>query len=297
MKKFYILATMGLFAGGIVAFQSTGTYGKLEKFKTTNHMFSGGNQPGLTGAPGEANCTQCHSGSVLDGSTENQITVVNASFQTVTSYNPGETYTVTLQLASNPAKKGFSSTVLDDLNNSMAGSLSGMGIGGTVDFQNAGQTRDYVSHTASSNTSAVTLWSWNWTAPAVDAGDVTIYVAANSANDDGATSGDAIYVSTTTLGSTASVTELENDASNFTAGYSVEGHNVSVKFNSQVADDMYFNLLDMNGKSVYTYDLSKSSIGANKQTVSLPAEIKAGNYVVHFFVGNKAMSSQVAVTK
>lgn len=297
MKRLYILPAVAVLAAGIFAFQSTESTGKVEQFKKTKHFFSSGNQAGLTGAPGENNCTQCHSGSVLDGSNQNQFNLVDAGFQTVSSYIPGATYSATLQLATNPAKKGFSSTTLDDGSNSMAGSLTGSGIGGTADFQNGGATRDYVSHTATSNTDAVTLWSWSWTAPAADVGDVTFYIASNVTNDNGSTSGDEIFLSEHTINSSLGIEEVKKDVSTFTAGYSVEGNSVVINFTSMIADDMHFSLVDLSGKSVYASNLSKSMIGSNKQTVSLPSEVKNGIYAVHFFVGNRAMSANVMVQK
>lgn len=297
MKRLYILPGIALLAAGIFAFQSTNSVGKIESYKKTTHLFSGGNQPGLTGAPGENNCTMCHSGSVLDGSTQNQFALVDGGFNTVTSYIPGTSYTATLQLANNPAKKGFSSTTLDDATNSMAGSLTGMVIGGTDNFQNVAMTRDYVSHKSTSNTSAVTLWSWTWDAPASDVGNVTFYIASNSTNDDGATSGDEIYLSEHVINSTLGVQEIAENPFSFTAGYAVEGNKVVIDFNSLIADDMFFNLVDLNGKSVFTYDLEKSLIGANKNFISLPEDIENGIYAVNFFVGNRAMSAKIMVQK
>ena len=297
MKKIITLFVLPLFIGGVFAFQSVGGNEKLEKFSSKAHASAGGNQAGLTGATEENNCTQCHSGSVLDGSTENQILVYNSSFQQVTTYVPGETYTISLQMASNPSKKGFSATILENTNNNKVGTTAGMAIGGTTDFSNAGQTRDYVSHTGASNTSDTSVWTWNWTAPVSDEGPVTIYLASNSANNDGGPAGDAIYLSERILNSTLSLSEQEVDATNFVAGYSSDGNNVTVRFNSEEADNMNFNLVDMNGRSVYHQDLSTSIIGGNTHTITLPEEIKNGLYIVHFFVGNKAMSSNLVVNK
>jgi hypothetical protein len=297
MKRLYILPAVAVLAAGIFAFQTTESTGKVEGFKKTKHLQSGGNQPGLTGAPGESNCTDCHSGSVLDGSNQHQFILSDAGFASVTSYVPGASYTATLQLANDPSKKGFSSTTLDNGSNSMAGSLLGDAVGGTAGFQNGGGTRDYVSHTSTSNTNANTIWSWEWTAPAVDVGNVTFYIASNSANNNGSTSGDEIFLTEHVINSTLGIEEVKNDISTFTAGYSVEGNSVAINFTSMIADDMHFNLVDLNGKSVYSSNLSKSMIGTNKQMVSLPSEIENGIYAVHFFVGNRAMSANVLVQK
>ena len=295
MKRLYILPGLALFAAGIFAFQSSNSAGKIEKFQKSAHVFAGGGQPGLTGAPGESNCTACHAGSVLDGTTENQFTLVDAGFSPVGAYIPGASYTATLQMSSNPAKKGFSSTTLDNATNSMAGSLTGMIIGGTQEFQNAAMTRDYVSHQSTSNTSTTALWSWTWDAPASDVGDVTFYIATNLANDNGLNTGDEIYLSEHVINSSAGIEEVDDNLSQFTAGFDVEGNKVVLNFTSMIAGDMFFNLVELNGKSVFTKDMEKSLIGENKHNVSLPEEIENGIYVVNFFVGNRAMSAKIMV--
>lgn len=294
MKKNYVFAGLLAISFGFVAFQNDSQI-KIEKFVASKHLLqNGGGQAALTGAPSEQNCTACHIGSTLNGATENVFQVVNSQFQPVTTYNPGDTYTVTLSMASSPAKKGFSATALGS-SNTMAGSFTGSGIGGTQDF--TGGSRKYVSHTASSNTSSNSLWAWTWTAPASNVGTVTFYVATNSANNDNTNGGDMIYLSQHQLSSFASVDEQEADKLNFTAGYAPESNTVVLNFSSLTSEDMFFNLVDMNGKSVYTKSLSESFIGTNKQTIALPSEVKNGMYSATLFVGNKPMSANIMVQK
>lgn len=291
MKKNYILGITAIASIAFLSFQSTNT-GVVESFKKS-HMFSSGGQSGLTGAPGEANCTQCHTGTTQDGTAENTFIVLDGTTP-VSNYTPGGTYTVSVQLASNPSKKGFSATVLDGTD-AMAGNLVGSGVGGTQNFSAAG--RDYVSHTASSNTSASALWFWTWIAPATDVGTVTFYVASNVTNDDSATSGDMIYLSQHLMGSTASISEEAAVEANFTAGYASNGNKLIVDFNSLTVGNMNLNLVDMNGRSVFSSDLGESQIGENNESVVLPSELEGGIYIVNFFVGNKAMSSKIMIQK
>ena len=297
MTKNYFFAGLAVISAGIFAFQSDDVV-EIKKFSISEaHLQSNGGQPGLTGAPGEANCTQCHFGSVLPGDNEIQITMVNSQFQTVTSYTPGSTYTVSVAMASNPDKKGFSATALDPSNN-MAGSFTALGPGGTQAFQNGPGTRDYVSHTSTSNTSSTTLWAWTWTAPATNVGDVTFYVAANSANNNNNTTGDQIYLKQQIYGSIAGIEENEEvAATELIAGYNAEANNVTLDFTSLTSEKIFFNLIDMNGKSVYSKDLSNSLIGKNKKTVALPSEVENGMYVATIFVGNKPMTAKILVQK
>lgn len=295
MKKGYILSSLALASVAFFAFQKAGETSVIEKFNGKHHLFSGGGMSGVTGAPGESNCTQCHSGTAQSGASQNILQVVDANFQPVTTYIPGTSYTVTVSLASNPAKRGFSATALDGTN-TMAGSFTGSGIGGTQDYASGG--RDYVSHTASSNTDATSIYAWTWQAPATNVGPVTFYVASNEANNNGATSGDVIYISSHVINpeSGAGIEEVSID-NNFTAGYNASSNKLDIKFDYSTAGDMHVNVVDMNGRSVFTYDLGQSQIGENHETIALPSSVKDGMYVVHFFVDNKAMSANILVKK
>jgi len=70
---------------------------------------------------------------------------------------------------------------------------------------------------------------------------------------------------------------------------------VNVNFNSLTTGKMFFNLVDLNGKSVYTYSMDDASIGENNLNVVLPKSIDKGIYVVNFFVHNDVMTYKVMV--
>jgi hypothetical protein len=144
----------------------------------------------MTGAPTESNCTQCHSGSVQNGDTENLLTILSGATP-VNSYVPGQQYTVNLLMASNPTKRGFQSTALT-ATNTMAGGFTGQAGNTSIN----GGTKKYANHTSGSNTSvSAPSWTWTWTAPAAGAGPVTFYVATNKTNNNGNDNGDMIYLS------------------------------------------------------------------------------------------------------
>ncbi len=293
MKKNYILGGILVTSLGFFAFQKANNVGVVNQF-FKEHKFSSGGQTGLTGAPGEANCTQCHSGQAQSGSSENVFTLLNGTTPTL-SYVPGMSYTATLTLNSNPSKKGFSAVVLNG-SNTNAGTFVGSGIGGTQKFSGGG--RDYVSHTSTSNTSSTNLWAWTWNAPATSMGNVTFYVASNVTNNNGSTSGDVIHLSQHVItDATAGSNELSIDQTNFSAGYSPSSNKVVLDFSSTGIGEMFFNLVDLSGKSVFTYSMGESQIGVNKESIALPSEIENGIYAVHFFIGNKAMTAKIMVQR
>ena len=291
MKKNYLLFSLTLASLGLFAFQHTiMETGVVEKF-TQQNRFSSGGQSGLTGAPGESNCTQCHSGSTLDGSTENIVLFLDGTTP-ISGYTPGATYTVTLQHSSNPAKSGFSATALD-ATDTKAGSLIGSGIGGTQNFSASG--RDYVSHTAASNTFG--QWAFSWIAPITNVGDVTFYFASNITNNNGTNTGDMIYLSEHIISPAGSGIEETPNEVNFTAGFNATSNELALNFNYFVIGEMNLNLVDMTVRSVFTYNLGTSKSGANKEKIALPSDLNEGMYVVHFFIGNKAMSANILVKR
>jgi hypothetical protein len=294
MNKNYILALSGVVLIGALSFQKSGDF-KVEKYfaKNGHRLNSGGAAAGLTGAPTEANCTSCHSGTVQAGSSENILTVLSGATP-VTSYTPGQTYTVTLVMSSNPAKKGFQATAWD-LSNTMAGTFTA----GTNTLIN-GTLKKYANHTSGSNTNTTTAWIWSWTAPATNVGDVKFYVATNKANNNGsAGSGDVIYTSQHIISAPAGagVEESANVTTNFKVGYSAENNTVNFTFNSLISGEMFVNIVDLNGRSVFTGNLGNSVVGENSESFRLPSDFKNGIYIANFFVNNNAMSAKFMVQK
>jgi len=258
-------------------------------------MNSGGSPAARTGAPGEQNCTFCHSGSTQAGTTENVFTVFDANNNPVTTYVLGESYTVNLALASNPSKKGFQSTALSAAN-AMAGDFSA---GTTTQINTStvsGGQRKYANHKNTSNSSSTPLWSWTWTAPTTNVGDVTFYVASNKANGNNNDNGDVIYLSQHEISAPSTAGIEENEfKSFFNASYNAEKNGVQLNFNSLKADRIYINIVDLSGKSVIARNVGIAKIGINSEFVSLPNQLPKGYYVVNMFLNNKALSSKILV--
>ncbi len=293
MKKNYFIFSVAALALGFISFQRTGNV-EVEKFLAKNqHKNANGAPSAKTGAPGENSCTQCHSGTAQSGATENTF-VLLSGLTPVTSYTPGATYNVSVSMASAPAKKGFQATALSS-SNVMAGTFTGQTVGGTSVSTSGG--RKYANHTSTSNTSTNMAWVWTWTAPATNVGDVTFYVATNKANNNTTDSGDAIYLSQHIVGSTAGIDDNESVKSNFVAGYNAETNAVKIDFTSLTAGEMFFNLVDMNGRSVFNYEMGNAQIGKNATSIKLPNDLKNGIYFVNVFINNTPMSAKIQVQK
>ncbi len=294
MKTNLLLSASILLVGSFLSFQKSGNsvIDKYNKYKS--HKNASGAPTGKTGAPGEVTCTQCHAGTVQSGAGENNFILLNG-FSPVTTYLPGTTYNATLTMNSNPSKKGFQAIALDGTN-AMAGNFVGQA--NNTAISTAG-TKKYANHTSTSNTSTVSTWIWQWAAPSTNVGNVTFYIASNKANNNGTTTGDIIYVSqhTINIDPSAGIDESGQEEMNFTVGFDPGSNTVHCNFNSLSIGEMYFNLVDLNGRSIFVYDLGQSQVGKNKQSVKLPSDIANGLYAVNFFIGNKAMQGKIFVQR
>ncbi|MDC0177008.1 T9SS type A sorting domain-containing protein [Polaribacter sp.] len=150
---------------------------------------SGGRTDGRSGSPGDSSvsCATCHSGGNFSSSL-NITTDIPAS-----GYNTNTAYNVTVTNNSTGASgHGFQLVAEKTANNSKTGTFaagSGSRINGTA---------DRITHTGDGQNS----WSFTWTSPATDEGEVKFYAASVATNGNGGTSGDEV-VTTSTSGNTA----------------------------------------------------------------------------------------------
>jgi hypothetical protein len=142
---------------------------------------------GYTGAPGESNCGQCHSGGIY-GTVTPQIQIFQQGTTTpVTAYTPGATYDMQVTVnntSGSPLRFGFQMTALRAAGNQALAGYSNLG---TNVQQITANARTYVEQNASS---ATNLFTFRWTAPAAGTGNVIFYASGNCANNNGGTSGD-----------------------------------------------------------------------------------------------------------
>jgi hypothetical protein len=146
---------------------------------------------GMTGAPGEGNCTNCHAGSAItSGSSWDAITITGLP---ASGYVPGTTYSLTLNGSSAAtAKNGASLTALSPTN-TMAGSFTA----GTGNSILVGSGRNYMSHNSAGTSQS--SFSFSWTAPSTGLGTVTFYASFMGTNSNNNNSGDLVYVKSFTV--------------------------------------------------------------------------------------------------
>jgi PKD repeat protein len=157
---------------------------------------------GYSNAPGESNCTSCHSGTSI--TTSSSIITLTANGSSTLKYKTDSTYTIKVTATkSGISKWGFEACPLKDSNNTTIGTLGLISTASDVQTTSTtigGKTRYYVEHTYSGTAgSGSRSWSFTWKAPHTNVGTVTFYVVANATNNDGTDGGDAIHANTFTF--------------------------------------------------------------------------------------------------
>ncbi|MBK6749120.1 MAG: hypothetical protein IPG67_03700 [Acidobacteria bacterium] len=175
---------------------------------------SSGPSASHTGAPGEANCTSCHSEFPVNSGEGNiSITGIPAL------YTPGQQIQVTVTTSqANAVIYGFQLTAINAIgekigvftlpNEPQPRSQIVTGLVG-------GRERKYVEHTESGLFLPMTFgfnrWIFTWTAPASRGGRVGFYAAGNGSDSNGAPSGDYIYTTSAATTSGSPVFDFDGD--------------------------------------------------------------------------------------
>ena len=262
--------------------------GSIESFHKKPHN-SGGSGAGRTGAPGEQNCTACHAGTAQNGANENILTLLDGT-NPVTTYTPGQQYTVALVMSSNPAKRGFQATALTSAN-TMAGTFTAQAGNTSVN----GTTKKYANHTSSSNTSSTLSWNWTWTAPASGTGNVTFYVASNKANNNGNDNGDVIYLSQHVFSEASSAGIEENSTESIAVYFDANSNTIHANFDALSVSSAALKLIDLSGKVAFNTTLGASEIGKNTREIQLNKSLKSGTYIVTLQIGRKVYSKKIII--
>lgn len=153
---------------------------------------------GRTGSPGEFDCTGCHTSFAVN-SGPGSISISSPNL-TNWEYIPGQTYQIDVTVAhAGVPLFGFGFEALRTSNNSNGGTLSITNSAQTqlksVSVQ--GNNRTNVVHKENGGLSNDShTFSFNWTAPATNIGNVMFYTAGNAANNQNDSLGDYIYKTT-----------------------------------------------------------------------------------------------------
>lgn len=288
MNKNYIFLA-GLVGASLLLSFEWNKSEKLEQYYLESHKNTGGAPSGRTGAPGEGNCTSCHTGATQSGNGFNTIVISDINGP-VTEYVPGDTYAVVVSMTTSSGKNGFEILALNS-SNAQAGTMTITDATHTK-IVSGSAGKKYVTHTTSGTTQ--TTWTFNWTAPATNVGNVTFYLATNETNSANNDDGDLIRLSNVSIGSTVGVDENSN-ISDVNLGYASTTNSLNVIIDSKQNGTAAINILDMSGKSVQFEELGSVNNGSNGFSVKLNNTLPEGMYVAHISVNNQFVTKKFYV--
>jgi methionine-rich copper-binding protein CopC len=274
-------------------FGEEGTYSSFHNYRNYN---TGGPSGGLTGAPGESSCVNCHGGSVQDGSSINRIELVNGQNEFIA----GSPNIMRLAFDEAGSKNGFQLTVLDE-NNEMAGSFNITETSSTQLRNNSVNTsmRQYVTHR--SGGTSLSEWEFEWTPPA-GLSEATFYVSTNKSNANSSTSGDIIYLSSHSFQSNGNDETANIDENKLNTLHSIayisSKNALRLSFNEfNKTKNVAVNLLNLSGQSVHFQRVIQLEPGAENEIIPLPNSLQNGIYSVTVFVENDPYTKKIAIFK
>lgn len=291
MKKNYVYIGLLAATGLLLSFSGNQSVQTVKNFSKDFHTFNQAGSPGgRTGAPGDGVCTQCHSGTVQSGSGFNNVTL-SLGGNMVTEYEPSTTYQVNVSMATTNIKNGFEIVALSP-NNTVAGTWTITDATHTKTITSGGKSR--VTHKLAGT--SLTSWTFDWTSPATNVGNVTFYLATNQTNNSNSDSGDIIRTSQHVFGSQAGINEVSAKLET-QIGYQSATNSLNIHLNSKVDGSVFVNVVDLNGRSVFTENLGNVSAGESALSVRLDNELNSGIYMVNVSVDNNMTMKKVFISK
>jgi hypothetical protein len=226
-------------------------YVPINSEKGTSVLRPNGSPGNYTGSPGDGrDCTDCHDNNV----NYNLIPTINTSIP-VTGYVLGQTYSIEVLTSSSGANGwGFELTA-EKAGGTTVGTYNLTSATGAPKIITSGGS---VTHTNNASNS----WSFNWTAPSVDEGDITFYaavLAANGSNDQVITTSKTVSVSTLSIDEKNSLTFdiFPNPSRDY----------LNIKLPNEISEGSV-EIFDFSGKSVINAKVDRFDNTLNINTLS-----------------------------
>lgn len=252
---------------------------------------------GYTGSPGDSsrNCTACHGGTAV--LVDNWI----ISDIPAEGYTPGQTYTITaINNESGATRFGFEVSPQDMQGNYMGKMIITDSVRTKLvaDSTKPGSDYKYITYTADGvDGIGSAQWSFNWTAPAAGAGEVTFYGGFNS-NFEGHKDGDKTYLSTLTVSEKGgnSINKLNKASLNYIQYPNPASENLSIGFNLSKKEKVAIDLIDITGKTVQQlYQGMPVVVGRQNVCVDILPSVPRGTYFIRTTIGQNSYSESLII--
>ena len=248
----------------------------------------------------------CHSGTAISDSTTFTVKMglfsAGAGAQSnvvssLTTYYADSVYYMTVTGTGTAPRYGFELTVVDGVSTpgNMAGTIALTNTNNTTigTYQPSGSTvRQYAGH---KNAGTTKVWTFKWTAPHTGLGPLTIYYCGMNANNNGGTSGDAVYKSTRVIAEASLVSGVQNIDSKLSSlsVYPTAFNNAfNLAFNLVQTAQVKVELINLNGSVVSELMNEETASGSFNRSFATD-EIAAGVYLVRIQTGNASVVRKI----
>lgn len=251
---------------------------------------------GRTGSPSETTCNACHTGNPLNDPA-GSITF-SSPMLTGMQYMCGQTYTINITVARPGVNLfGFACEALTSTG-ANAGSLviTDALTTTTKNATVAGNSRKSVVHKLNGGASANThTFTFDWTAPATNVGNITFYFAGNATNSSNTTSGDFIYKSSQVV-IAPPVGVNENAASNFELSVfpNPTKESATITYTLDEASMVDAELISITGQEVSKFFSEEEAPGQHEQKLAF-GSVPNGIYMVALNVNGKQSFKKLIV--
>ena len=257
-------------------------------------ILSSNGKAGKTNSPGETTCNSCHAGTINTGGGS---IVISSPTLMGWAYTPNQTYqiNVTVSQMSIPLF-GFGFEALD-ATGANAGTLV---ITNTTETQIKTATiatnvrNNVVDKTDAGLTPNSHTYSFNWTAPATNIGDVTFYAAGCACDNTGGTSGDFTYTTSQVVAFATDIKNPMTDKLEFSIYPNPVSENATLKYQLKENSNVSFEFISITGKVIYESSSIDSSIGIHEYNLQLNS-IPTGLYFVNLYINGIKNTQKVFV--
>ena len=233
---------------------------------------SSGRVLGSSGSPGDGGntCAECHAGGSFSASLQITDDIPVGGYDLNTDYN------ITVTNSSTAASKyGFQVTAEKTSNDSKVGSFtSGTG-------SQAFSNDNYLTHTTSGNSQS--SWSFTWTSPATDEGEIKFYSASVAANGTGSKSGDQVVTTSTSGVTTLGIPAAKRLSFKTHPNPALEDVTIQLSSDSEKATVQFYDYI---GRLALTKNISSSN---DKMNIK---ELSSGVYILKVISEDKIGSQK-----
>lgn len=265
---------------------------KYELGNSNSEMPAAGNNGAPNTVPPNQTCAQCHSGG---GAQQNAVPNVDFTFNDGTTaipvanfkYEPGKEYTVHYRPLTNSKAYGFQMSALTSTNAN----------GGSFTLTDANTTTlistptNYVAH---HNASSFHNWSFKWTAPATNAGNITFYYVFNASDSSLTQTGDTIYAGSSVV-QPATATGINNLAAinNLSVYPNPVSDYLTVSFANAGSERIFVHVYNTGGQWLKT--VFEGNANADFITTANIADLPAGIYLLQIKAGEQTAYCKIVV--